>query len=346
MVYKEMLVELITTQYETLKELLSDFPSEDALEKVIEGLEECISLDISIDSTDPDATADVGAKFEDRSRNSVVRELDNQISSARSKLESFQSEAIRSLLNAMNEDIQRAQSPHWSWEKEDEDEDSSMWSANEWLQHFKTLDASEQFWGRMVVAFSPTHPYVDSVFGPHISLARYPLIKALKASLHSKAWEWVTPVLDKLKNDNTSDYQKTVDFEFRDVWADCAARYARTGEDTYKAKCAQLENHGVTPASEYVDLTGVFVSNETHVVQALNRLVELSGMHKTLTSPSDAPERVHGFKYMASSGTVSSAAISIALTANYSPDVASAFSKFVLEQQIGATNTNLRARKM
>lgn len=344
MTYKQMLVDLITSQYESLTDILSDFPSEDATEKVVEGLEECISLDINIDSTDPDATADVTAKFDDRSRNSVVRDLDAQISSSRSKVQVFQSEAVRSLFQAMYEDIERAQKPTWSWENEDED--TTMWGAEEWLESFKSVDAAQEFWGKMLLAFSPTHPYISSCFDNNMLVARYPIIKALKSHPYSKAWEWVSPILDKLKTDPTCNYQKTLDYEFRDIWAECAARYARTGDLAYKNKCEQLEQHGFTPAPHYIDLTGMFVLDETQIVNALNRLMEISGMHNAITSPSDAPEKVHGFKYLGSLGAVSSATIVATLRSTSTPAMVSVFSKFVLEQQIGATSSLQRGRKM
>lgn len=347
MVYKEMLVELIVAQYENAKSILEDFPTETEVEKLVDELEDNISVDMSVESSDPDTEVDVKTSFETRARTSTTRDLENKLSSSKSALEAIRNSAVDSLMQAMQEDLTRAASPNWSWEMEDED--SPLWSAEEWLGNFQQIENPEAFWKKVLRVFPPEHPYMQSTFLDKAVLQRYPIIKSLDSIHMTQAWNWIAPFLNRLKQDNGSnfDYQQAIDRGFRSIWTSSAAHYARTGDIVQKNKCELLESHGFTPAPAYIDLTGVF-AKDTAVEENLSRLIEISGTQELLTHPGNDPEKMYGFQYLALSGTVSSSTISAILNKE-NPAAAAAFSKFVLQLELHPYSTNkqnVKSRKM
>lgn len=333
--FKETMIELIVNQYENAKDILEDFPSDDAVDTLVQSLQESITVDIKVESEDPDTNVDYTTEFDQRGRNSATRDLETGLSAARSKIDGIQSQAVTSLQTAMDEDVERAKQPGWSWETESED--TSMWSAQEWHTPFEKIEALDRFWMRMLYAFEPHHPYIERMFFNNAVINRYPIIKALKNSYNSNVWAWLNPLCEKLKGDNNThcDYQKTIDREFRSVWADCAALYACSGDKTYKQKCQMLEEQGFTPASQYVDLTSVFVSDPSVALTNLNRLLEISGMREILIATSPPVSRTYGFKYLATAGEVSSSSISNTLSQDVKLlPLANMYTKFLLEQQL------------
>lgn len=333
MVYKEMLIELIVSQYESAKDILDGFPTETEVEKLVDELEDNISVDMNVESSDPDTEVEVKASFEPRARNSAARDLENQLSSAKSALEAIQNSAVDSLMQAMQQDLSRATTPNWSWELEDED--STLWSAQEWLGCFEQIGDTEAFWKKFLVVFSPDHPYLQSTLLDKAVLQRYPIIKSLDAVHMTQAWSWVTPFLNRLKQDSgrNFNYQQAVDQGFRKIWSTSAVQYARTGDAAQKNKCELLEAHGFTPAPSYIDLTGVFGNDATIIQENLSRLAEISGVQEMLTHPANTAEKVYSFQYLASSGSVSSSTV-LAVLNKENPVAAAAFSKFVLEYQV------------
>lgn len=333
MVYKEMLVELIIAQYESAKELLDGFPTETEVEKLVDELEDNISVDMNVESSDPDTEVDIKTHFDQRARNSATRDLENQLSSAKSSVEALQTTAVDSLMLAMQEDFRHATKPNWSWELEDED--STLWSASEWLGHFQQIEDTEAFWKKALMVFSPDHPYLQSTLLDKAVLQRYPIIKSLESVHMTQAWNWLTPFLNKLKQDNGSNfnYQQAIDQGFRKIWSISAAQYARTGDAAQKSKCELLERHGFTPAPSYIDLTGIFGKDASVIEENLSRLAEISGVLELLKNTENTPEIVYSFQYLASSGSVSSSTVLAALNKE-NPVAASAFSKFVLEHQL------------
>lgn len=333
MVYKEMLVELIVAQYENAKALLEDFPTETEVEKLVDELEDNISVDMSVESSDPDTEVEIKTSFEQRARNSATRDLENHLSSAKSSLEAIQNSAVDSLMQAMQEDFNRTTSPSWSWELEDED--STLWSAEEWLGSFQQIEDPEAFWKKALIVFSPDHPYLQSTLFDKAVLQRYPIIKSLDSVHMTQAWNWITPFLNSLKQDNGKnfDYQQVIDRGFRNIWTTSAAQYARTGDAAQKSKCQLLESHGFTPAPSYIDVTGIFFSDASTIEENLFRLAEISGVRELLTHSSLASEKTYNFQYLSSTGTISSSNVAAILNKD-NPIAAAAFSKFILELQL------------
>lgn len=334
MVYKEMLVELVVNQYQHAKEILEDFPSESDVEKVVEELEDNICVDISVNSSDPDAEAEVKTSFERRTRSSATNTLNNQLSTAKTALENIRDAASDSLMQAMQMDLKRASEPNWSWDVEDED--TELWSAEEWLGHFQSIDEPEVFWKKVLPMFPPEHPYIKPMFLDNAVRHRYPLLRSFEKIYFTAAWEWMTPFLDKLKEDNGKSfkYQEVVDRDLRHIWTNSAVEYARSGKAVHKNRCELLESYGFTPAPQYLDLERVFASDTEHLESILNRLFEVSGVKDLLTAPPQAQisERAYSFQYFAVGGTLSSSAV-LSMLKN-KPDAANLFTKLILQNHI------------
>lgn len=328
-----MLIELVINQYEHAKETLEDFPTETEVGKLVDELEEGISFDVNVTSSDPDTEVEVTTHFEQRARNSATRDLENKLSSAKSALENIQKSAVDSLMQIMQEDLNRASTPHWSWENEDED--SSLWSAEQWLGYFDQIEDTAMFWKKVLVVFPPDHPYLQSTLDNKAVVQRYPIIKSFDSIHGTHAWNWLTPFLNRLKQDNGSnfDYQQAVDRGFRDVWTTSAVQYARTGDVKYKDKCQLLESHGVTPAPAYLDLTGIFASDSTAIPDRLSRLTEIAGVRDLLMQPMKDVDKSFSFRYLAAYGMVSSSEV-LAILNTQDPAAAAIFSKHILQHQL------------
>ena len=349
--FKDAAVRAVVAQYNNLDSILDDFPSEDAVSDVVNAVQESVDISISVDSEDPDTSVEYTTEFD--IRNTCVRSLEQQLSSANTKLDEMKDQCVEILLEYAASDWARASQEGWAWKNEPED--TTMWSAEEWFAPFKEIDAPEVFWKEMIKGFAPTSNYVERMFANNAVLHRNSVIKSLieimsssTPTLYGSAWlQTFVEHVSKDKGKNVS-YQKVID-SFKSTWTVNAVKYATSGKPEHKDRCQQLEQYGLSPVPKSVDLSALFVpqTSDDSLREYLQRLCDITGMKDMLTIPQDPLPKTYGLSYLASSDAVSLTTLCQTLADNpKTADKVAVVQKFALEQQVSAPTQTRVNRKI